>query len=149
MRITDNRCFWKNQCREKISETICSTTEECRLRAPVNDVACGVTVLVLDDELVAVGDAELLLAGVLVTPPTPDDVSDEVPMVVVEKDVVGVAVGDSELDACVPLAVDVSGRTNVQKLAPISLSTMRGSLSSTSNLSDSQDGCSYVLRLMK
>ena len=106
------------------------------LRSPADEETCCVTVLVLDDELVARGDTELLLAGVLVTPPTPDDVSDEVPMVVVEKDVVGVVVGDSELDACAPLAVDASGRTSVQKYRYC-------------HMIHSQDRCSYVLRLMK
>ena len=33
-------------------------------------------------------DTELLLAGALVTPPAPGDVSDEVSTVVVEKDIV-------------------------------------------------------------
>ena len=55
--------------------------------SPAVVVDC-VTVLVLDDELVARGDTKLLLAGVLVTPPAPDDVSDEISMVVVEKDIV-------------------------------------------------------------
>ena len=106
------------------------------LRSPADEETCCVTVLVLDDELVARGDKELLLAGVLVTPPAPDDVSDEISMVVVEKDIVAVTVVDSELDACAPLTVDVSTRIHMQK-------------HQCSPLFHIQDVCSYALRLMK
>ena len=106
------------------------------LRAPADEETCCVTVLVLGDELVAVGDTELLLAGVLVTLPAPDDVSGEVPMVVVEKDVVGVAVVDSELVACAPLTVDVSARIHMQKHR-------------CSPLLHSLDKSAYALQLMK
>ena len=106
------------------------------LRSPADEEACCMTVLVLDDELAAVGDTELALAGALVTPPAPDDVSRELPPGAVEKEIVGVAVVDSELVACAPVAVDVSRRIDVQKQQSI-------------HLFHSQDGCSYALHLMK
>lgn len=84
------------------------------LRASVDEVDCDVTVLVLGDELISVGDTMLVLAGLLVTPPAAVDVPEELPATAVEEDIAGLAVVDSELDACVPLTVDVSRRMDVQ-----------------------------------
>lgn len=79
------------------------------------EVACGVAVLVLDDELVSVGDTMLVLAGLLVTPPAADDVSDEVPMVVIEEDVIGTDGVEVELDTSVLLTVVVSRKIDKEK----------------------------------
>ena len=67
-------------------------------------------VLVADDGLVAVEAAWLVLTGALVTSIATDDVSEDVPTAAVEKGVDGLAIVEVELEACVSLTDDVSGR---------------------------------------
>ena len=83
--------------------------------APAEEVICGVTVLEEDGELGSV-EAMLLVNGPrLLTISVLLDVPEDVPALVVEVNVVGTAVVDSELDAGAPLRVDASERSDVQK----------------------------------
>ena len=79
------------------------------LRGPADEEVCCVVVLVAEDALVSVEAAWLVLTPTLLTSSVPCDDSDEVPIVVVEEDVIGPVVVDPELDACVSLTVVVSG----------------------------------------
>ena len=93
-------------------------------------------VLVADDGLVAVEAAWLVLTGALVTSIATGDVSEDVPTADVEKDVDVLATVEVELEACVSLTLDASGRTNVQN-------------NQCSHLFHLQDAFSYVLQPMK
>lgn len=78
-------------------------------------MSCCVTLLVVDEELIVVDGAWLVLAPILVAASVPCDVPEEVPIVVVEEDVIGMVVVPVELGTCVSLLVDVSTRRDVGK----------------------------------
>ena len=85
------------------------------LRAPVDEEACCVVVLVVDAALVSIEAPWPVLVGTFVAPPVAKDVSEELPTVDVDEDTPGRVIVDVELDAGVTPMVVVSRKERVVK----------------------------------